>query len=826
MNNEINNDTKLYKIYSLSNYNINQIFIDTKGQEYELEEIIEILNSQDKGYHSRINPNENYKFFGDCDNYKKSFNDFSHILINFFKNGYGLTIKKSDISFTENKSKKGSYHYVIPKYYASCKKIKEMHMNLLKENESEFIYKGENKIEKVVDTTIYSNHWFRCPNQSKESKKNTKHLIVNGDMKDFILEYIESKSICLDNISYINDKKIDKKGIKNKNSTKKIFDVKNSIEIIKLQIDDDKSNKKLQFIANVEWDIIYKFFDQCYKKERFETYENWLNVGLGIKNRYGAHGFELFQYFSNKAMNPDSEEKLRKKYDSFKDNIDNPITIKTIFYYAKEDNKDKFTEIIKRDSCFKDFYLTSTDVAKYIKMLKPNYFVWKNNVLYCYNGKYWEKNDTLLKIYISNELYDFLKEILITCFWGNNLFEKYKNSLENLKKLQFKKEVVETTKEYLTNNNIEFDNKYYLFGFENLVYDLKEHKFREYKYDDFISTTTGYDWIEPDKKCIDKMHFLLQRIFPLEDERQLFLQILASGLEGRACERLILYDGNGRNGKGLINDIYLRGLGSYGFIANSAILFEKNKTGSNPEKNNLHKKRYVVFREPPKDSKLENSVIKELTGGGKFSARGHHENSTEKVLHITMVIECNARPLFAEDPKKAEVDRLIDIHFRSTFTNILSEVDETKYIYAANVEYKTDEFIEAHKMSLLKIIFDSYKKYSNNNFIFDIPQTIRDRTNSYLEMSCNILSWINDKYEKTKLKTDFVKLKDVYNKFKESDYFYNLSKNQKRTYNKNYFIKEISENIFFRGHYQEKYNIYTNVLTNYKEIDEDSDSDV
>lgn len=804
-NNDFQDNLELYKIYPLMNYRVNQNFIDNNGEEYELDELIEILESHDKGYHNRINPNSNYKFFGDCDNYKKSFEDFSIILVNFLKKNYRLVLDTSDICFTENKSKRGSYHYVIPKYYANCKKIKEIHENLLKENKTEFIYNGNNKTQKVIDTTIYSNHWFRCPNQSKEGKIETKHIIKKGQMRDFIIENIKKDSICLDYIKFINryeDEPI--KEIKIKKSKKNENHQQKNI-----------SEKEQSYEKFKDWTIIYKFFDECYKKERFELYEYWTNVGMAIKNRYGKDGFELFKYFSNKATNPDNEQQLIKKYDSFQEVLQNPITIKIIYYYAKEDNKEKFIEIIKMESYFKDFNLTSTDVANYIKLLKPNYFVWKEQVLYCFNGKYWEKNDLLMRIYISTELYDFLKDMLATCFWNNHLFEKHKRLLENLKKLSFKKEIVETTREYLTNNEIEFDNKYYLFGFKNIVYDLREHNFREYKYDDFVSTTTGYDWIEPNTKQIDKMTNLISKIFPIENERNLFLEILSSGLEGRSIEKCIIFNGNGRNGKGLLNDIFLKSLGEYGLIANNAILFEKNKTGSNPEKNNLHKKRYVVFREPSASSKLENSVVKELTGGGKFSARGHHETSTEKKLHMTMIIECNKRPLFAEEPQRAEIERLIDLYFRSTFTDNLQELDDNKNIYKANVKYKTDDFQELHKHALIKIIFSNYKKYATNNFIFDIPDSIRQRTNSYLEMSCNILGWINEQYEKTDNKKDIIKLKDVFYNFKESEYYFNLSKSQKRLYNYQYFIKQFSENIFFAKYYQEKYNIFSNVLTFY-----------
>lgn len=834
---KIKNDTNqkeqiFYKIYPLKTYNINQKFIDTMGQDYEKDELVEILGSCDEGYHTRINSESNYKFFGDCDNYRGTFSNFAKMLRKFLEIRYELIVNNNDISYTENKNKKGSYHYVIPNYFASCKKLKEIHSNFLKEYKDEFIYRGENKTEKVVDTTIYSNHWFRYPNQSKEGKSNTKHVVIQGKMEDFILEYIAKNSVCIDNTKYIDTninvvtpvKKLIKQSSGNntdKVTVSKINNMMMDVQVVK----NNTSNTKEQIIKNIEWTIFYEFFDKCYKQERFETYDNWIKVGMGIYNRYGEYGFELFKYFSNKAKNPDNENNLKEKYNSFKNNIDNPITIKSLYHFAKEDNKEKFVDIIRNKSFFKDFYLTSTDVAKYIKQLKPNYFIWKNKILYCFNGKFWVKNDIPLKIYISNELYEFLKEILVICFWGDPQFEKHRRALENLKGMQFKKEIIETTEEYLTNNSIEFDSKFHLFGFDNVVYDLKENIFREYRYDDFISTTTGYEWFEPGKDKVDKMIYLLEKIFPIENERKLLLQILASGLEGRAVEKLFLFNGGGRNGKGFVNDVYLKSLGTYGFIANSAILFEKNRTGSNPEKNNLHKKRYVIFREPPKESKLENSVIKELTGGGKFSARGHHESGTEKTLHITMVIECNARPLFAEDPKKAEIDRLVDILFGSTFTDNIKEVDHSKHIYEANVEYKTEEFQNAHKTALLKIVFDEYKNYAKNNYKFDIPQSIRDRTNEYLEMSCNILTWINDNYEKTDSKKDIIKLKDVYDRFKCSEYYHNLTKMQKRTYNKNYFVKEISENIFFKKYYRDRCENYTSVLIYYKEIDEDHDCD-
>ena len=39
-----------------------------------------------------------------------------------------------------------------------------------------------------------------------------------------------------------------------------------------------------------------------------------------------------------------------------------------------------------------------------------------------------------------------------------------------------------------------FDSNYDLLGFNNGVYDLINHEFRPYKYDDYMTMTCGYDY--------------------------------------------------------------------------------------------------------------------------------------------------------------------------------------------------------------------------------------------------------------------------------------------------------------------------------------------
>ena len=70
-----------------------------------------------------------------------------------------------------------------------------------------------------------------------------------------------------------------------------------------------------------------------------------------------------------------------------------------------------------------------------------------------------------------------------------------------------------------------------------------------------------------------------------------------------------------------------------------------------------------------------------------------------------------------------------------------------------------------------------------------------------MELSCNILGWFKDNYDKTENKTDVIKLKDLFNDFKDSDYYHNLTKNDKRKYNYSFFDNYFSTNIFFKKYY-------------------------
>src|SRR5438105_2025038 len=77
------------------------------------------------------------------------------------------------------------------------------------------------------------------------------------------------------------------------------------------------------------------------------------------------------------------------------------------------------------------------------------------------------------------------------------IFLKYTNNeseiidiiLNKIKTVNIQKKLTSLYKKYLSlfPNNIKFDEKWWLFGFNNCVYNMLEENFKNYEYDDYIS---------------------------------------------------------------------------------------------------------------------------------------------------------------------------------------------------------------------------------------------------------------------------------------------------------------------------------------------------
>ena len=143
--------------------------------------------------------------------------------------------------------------------------------------------------------------------------------------------------------------------------------------------------------------------NKCFKQSRFDKKIFCNTISNIIKYHFGDNGFELFKYYACKGKFKADDIILHSFYDNIIKNGD--TTIMNLFYYAYEDNTTNFKSIMANDSIFHGFDTSSTDLGRYIRTLNGPSFLWKDDMLYCYNGKTWDNNDLLMIRYIGNQFW-------------------------------------------------------------------------------------------------------------------------------------------------------------------------------------------------------------------------------------------------------------------------------------------------------------------------------------------------------------------------------------------------------------------------------------
>lgn len=174
----------------------------------------------------------------------------------------------------------------------------------------------------------------------------------------------------------------------------------------------------------------------------------------------------------------------------------------------------------------------------------------------------------------------------------------------------------------------DMDANDYLFNLKNGTFNLKTLELQEHKKSDNISRLAPFEY-QPNATCPEFLKYL-DRIFrnrgdAKQDTISFLQRAVGYTLTGSTQEQclFILY-GSGANGKSVFLDILNALMGEYGTVTQS-----KSFTTDHGEINNdiaaLAGKRLVYASENSSETKLDESLIKQLTGGENVSARFLHQ---------------------------------------------------------------------------------------------------------------------------------------------------------------------------------------------------------
>ena len=591
------------------------------------------------------------------------------------------------------------------------------------------------------------------------------------------------------------------KWLKN-NVGKKITKPLNTIEVKDVKIENDK---ELERICN---NIDTQFID---------NYRDWLKIVWACAS---IDNYELGKMISKKGSKWD-ETSYDEHYNRYEDG--KGITKAVLYYYSKMSNQDKHFQIMKEHHKFTEIETPDDQeiALTFCKFYGQNFII-NNGNQYYFNGVYWEAKSisNKIKMKIMEDMKSFYKKMILPNIEENEVKNKKIKKLIKFLGTNTKiNQIVELIKVYITNDEVAFNEKPNIFCFKNKVYDLHKNEWIEPNKFDYISQSTKRPYIRPTKEKVAHMKEQLNRIFPIKEERDLYLTILATSLYGKTIEKFTVANGSGGNGKGYLNEMMLFMMGDYAVNADCSIILNNGKPrdGASPEMASLAEKRLVIMTEPNEKNKIDISTLKKITGGDTITARACYSNKTEHKIYITLIMECNKKPKMNGRMDKAILRRILDIPFRSTFTDDPSKYEGEEHIYQGDPNAKSVETKLEYYSSLFDILIEYWKKYQEQNNIIKIPKSIEKRNIEYMKSSDDILQFMESNYERTDNKEDYVKFKDVFQQYK----FIVYKKMQRKD-----LLEKVNENEFldFRKNKTIKGKKLESVLLGWKyKIDNDDD---
>lgn len=625
-------------------------------------------------------------------------------------------------------------------------------------------------------------------------------------------------------------------------------------------------------------ELVYKENSQMIKELSKDT--TWNNKPLNCKKRsvMGLWGQTMERFFQETAISylvdvkglilediiPSQDGLMVRPqcwYDGIEDDcgmaVKDKYNINIVFEEKPFDEKFELVSI----NCEKSFAIWSDQLS--VKLLANRLIDEfgdsilrnsENGELFIYWDKRWynestDKNKRYIWRIVSEKLYELIepeikKEVSLTKKEKDTLLQVLRNHTSQKVRMN---EVILHSLSKCKEMKGDFDSNPFLIGFDDCVYDLEAGKPREYVYSDYMTLSVGYDFPrnidsnldvtgEENITIRDDLINMFESIQPNKEDMRLMFQILASGLDGIAYQKLFFLNGMGGNGKGVIGALMATILGQYYYQGGQGVLKECEKANApSPDILLMKGKRYINFKEL--EGVLNVSVLRNLTGGGKFSGRMLNSNPVNFEMSGTFVAEFNSHPDLNGKPMEADYRRMVDCNFPINFTS-----DQTKIgkniggveFQEANEYYVSIEFKEKSRDMFMMMLLKTYAAYRTVTGIkFDIPTHIKERTDKYLANQ-NVFKRLTDKmYEKVEIndndkqdkKAKTLKATDMWRTIQsQEDYRFLTAREKKNQYGRDSFYQHLKNEFQTEMHKQKQTLVCIGVKDRSdEEDDEDED---
>jgi P4 family phage/plasmid primase-like protien len=518
-------------------------------------------------------------------------------------------------------------------------------------------------------------------------------------------------------------------------------------------------------------------YTMCLTENYYNPYDKWIRVGWALKNTHESL-FLTWVAFSaqSEKFEYDKIPEYYEKWRKFDKCNDDGLTFRSIMYWAKNDNHAKYKEV--REETI-DYFVDKTvenptdfDFALVLyHMYKDDYTCVsiKKDIWYIYNNHRWEENEggTGLRMSISKDLFDiyFAKMNKIQQHFKSGTVdsssEKYDilakqakklgDMSKNLKQRGVKDNIMREAKEIFYDNTFmdKVDANPKLLCFNNGVLDFENKVFRKGKPDDYLSKSTNISYVKLDlikhKTIIDEINDFMHKLFPEQELRDYMWQHLASTLIGENNDQTFnIYNGNGSNGKSKLVELMAACLGDYkATVPITLITAKRNTIGStSSEVVQLKGVRYAVMQEPSKGDRLNEGIMKEITGGDPLQGRALFKDSITFIPQFKLVV-CTNTLLDVNSNDEGTWRRLCVCEFKSKFC-VKEEFDDDRE-YQFEIDKKLGEkYIQWCPIFMSMLV---EKAYITGGLV-KICQAVKASSSNYRNTQDYYSEFVSDKVKK------------------------------------------------------------------------------
>jgi P4 family phage/plasmid primase-like protien len=300
--------------------------------------------------------------------------------------------------------------------------------------------------------------------------------------------------------------------------------------------------------------------------ERATDFGSWICVGWALHNIHNSL-MQSFIDFSKKCPEKYDESYCRKVWNDAKDY---GYTIASLHWWAKKDNPVGYLEILREHVKLlveKAESGSHDDIANIVFEMYKNIYKCVNitkNVWFGFKGSKWCNIDSAYTL--SEKISDEITSIFLAAHADylkiaaskeridrENCMKRGQvmiNIYNKLKMIPFKKHVLSACaiKFYDSEFVKRLDENKDLLGFNNGVYDLRSGCFRDGSPDDYISMSTGYDYIEfkGDEPVINEISDFFNKVQPDEAMQNYVLKTISTYLDGyNKEEKFSIWTGSG-----------------------------------------------------------------------------------------------------------------------------------------------------------------------------------------------------------------------------------------------------------------------------------------